>query len=1382
MPLYQLLNTNTAVNNTTGQRVVVPRYGMFDAPYGQGWEPPTYSRKTTFNPTNYAFNPRELTNNQKWQIANPPPPPLCQGQPLDLKDQSERSCFVSGMQQRLGPRLAKIKQGGVDGCNNDLQPHQETVYQLARALATKTPAELGGFRGMLVWHNTGSGKCLKNDTKLLAYDGSIITAGDLKPGMLLMGMDGTPRTVLDVGRGVEPMYEIRPVKGEPWACNESHVLSLKYNRQGKVVKSTFGTFPVYSVYWHETHGDRGAFRSKNFKTRDEAEAFAATIDLDHIVDIPLKEYLELPIYMRHYLTLFRAGRIEFPGATEPLWDPYVLGAWLGDGDSDRPEFTLGDAEIAREIEDRSPGLVMARGATNHHRRGARYRLRLPPTTTPRQRVNPFMAVLREYDLLHNKHIPRDIKCGSVQTRLDVLAGLLDTDGHLHANCYEITQKNQTLAEDIAFVARSLGFAAYVTQVQNTWAKPGGGDGAAGTHHKVSISGSGLEDIPVVLDRNTASTRGQIEDALRTGFDVVPLGMGEYVGPALDGDHRYLLWDFTVTHNTLTALGIALAFWNSKRRIVLATTVANEKDNNLKKYAQNLFEFFPAEAKQIFKGKPVPPTPWNRGHKAFKQWCAVDQHIVELTRKLKTYSFATFASDLGGKGRGFGRDKPMGDRLLMGGDTDASANGSVVIMDEVQSLFTPDPRYADATNYVLRKMQQPNIQQRMFVFALTATPGNNVKDMMNVLNFVRPLGTPAFTEADARDPSKFRGLVSYADIRGDKTRYGTATIKNIYVPMSTRYYAGFLKTITLNPADTDYVKYAQQADACTQKQNAKCKSMLTFMIKQRSAGDALVKSAVAGLYTDQELQALAKARPVPGAVVINESKQWRLLSDKVITALKTVNESAGKQYIWVAELNTCKVVSAALEAMGYAKVNGGTGAKGDFQRATEDGVAVLKPKAELMQAKKRFIFYKQGTAFGEDINESMLKGMADFFNDKANDNGQLCKVLLATETFYQGLDMRALKGVHLVDTLFNAAADKQAIGRALRMCGHSGVEDKRVQVYRYFSVPPGNFDPKALAEGVKGAAAKRALVAKAAVHTKLMAMPSKQVWAGAALPEGTSTNATKYAGVNMHVFAEAARYYKPVQDFELGLKAYAVDCPLFKDVYHRGEQFQCGQTPRPRPAMGVSNRNTSTRNVNAPASQQQRPQSKPSLLSRLFGRKSPAKSSPAKLSGRSRSSSGVSRSSSGVSRSSGGSSASGSAGGASSGARSSGGGSRSSGGGSRSSGGSRSGGSSTRLSFYGTPSMSLLTPIRTPSSRRNQSQRASRASQPSRRSNGRSNGLFNRVLTPIKSPARTPAAIKPAAPTRPAGRPPNSPRNAWGQSAPRVISLSSILGGSRSSRR
>src|SRR5690349_2078890 len=57
-------------------------------------------------------------------------------------------------------------------------------------------------------------------------------------------------------------------------------------------------------------------------------------------------------------------------------------------------------------------------------------------------------------------------------------------------------------------------------------------------------------VPCRLPRKQAAPRQQVKGAIRTGFTVHRDGRrGDYYGFELDGDRRYLLDDFTVTHNS-----------------------------------------------------------------------------------------------------------------------------------------------------------------------------------------------------------------------------------------------------------------------------------------------------------------------------------------------------------------------------------------------------------------------------------------------------------------------------------------------------------------------------------------------------------------------------------------------------------------------------------------------------------------------------------------------------------------------------------------------------------------------------------------------------------------------------------------------------------------
>lgn len=153
------------------------------------------------------------------------------------------------------------------------------------------------------------------------------------------------------------------------------------------------------------------------------------------------------------------------------------------------------------------------------------------------------------------NIPLVYKCNSRVNRLKLLAGLLDSNGKLNKNGtgFEFIQKNESLLDDVTFLSRSLGFACYKTKQEC----------------KIHISGNDLTEIPLKhimsnldpqhhslrpLKTNGASLNVD-EDLLVTGIKVAYLKEDEYYGFTLDGNCRYLMGDFTVTHNTCSAIGV-----------------------------------------------------------------------------------------------------------------------------------------------------------------------------------------------------------------------------------------------------------------------------------------------------------------------------------------------------------------------------------------------------------------------------------------------------------------------------------------------------------------------------------------------------------------------------------------------------------------------------------------------------------------------------------------------------------------------------------------------------------------------------------------------------------------------------------------------------------
>lgn len=171
----------------------------------------------------------------------------------------------------------------------------------------------------------------------------------------------------------------------------------------------------------------------------------------------------------------------------------------------------------------------------------------PKKDIPESLCNPYylslvgaLSVLRQDDDLikdYHLHNTREI-------RLNVLNGIVKPYGH------NIATTSEALSEKILYLSRSLGIPAYSV-----------------------VDGDGLIHITV----GEYVCGGQQE---YVQFSIKDIGEGEYYGFTLDGNGRFLLGDFTVTHNTSTAMRCISLIPSGKK--ILLTAFNNSIVDELRK--------------------------------------------------------------------------------------------------------------------------------------------------------------------------------------------------------------------------------------------------------------------------------------------------------------------------------------------------------------------------------------------------------------------------------------------------------------------------------------------------------------------------------------------------------------------------------------------------------------------------------------------------------------------------------------------------------------------------------------------------------------------------------------------------------------------------------
>jgi DNA repair protein RadD len=359
--------------------------------------------------------------------------------------------------------------------------------------------------------------CHAAGTMVLMHDGSTKRVEDVVQGDLLMGPDSRPRRVLQLARGRERMWRVIPKRGgDAFVVNEGHILSLATTNEGK------------------------SHRSAQDGTR--------------VDNLSIREHLSKSKSWRHLRKLRRVA-VDFPERAPPELDAWALGALLGDGCLKRGvALSNPDVEVLDGVwaEMERHGLHYR---AHENGRGTCWSVAFADAAANRGQANRVTAMLRGLGLAGNdaaeKFIPDTYKLGSRDVRLGVLAGLLDTDGHLLGRAgFDYISKSERLARDVTFIARSVGLSASCAACQKY-----DQNGVGGTYWRVTICGE-TDIIPTRVARKRAAPRRQKKNPLVTGFDLQALAEDDFHGFALDGDHLYLTADFTVHHNTGMSVVIA----------------------------------------------------------------------------------------------------------------------------------------------------------------------------------------------------------------------------------------------------------------------------------------------------------------------------------------------------------------------------------------------------------------------------------------------------------------------------------------------------------------------------------------------------------------------------------------------------------------------------------------------------------------------------------------------------------------------------------------------------------------------------------------------------------------------------------------------------------
>jgi hypothetical protein len=262
--------------------------------------------------------------------------------------------------------------------------------------------------------------------------------------------------------------------------------------------------------------------------------------------------------------IFNAKPLNITYKDLPI-DPYVLGVWLGDGSKDCGVITQQkDSPVWKEIELR--GYELGQNLINDINR----------SNVEQRTVLGLASKLKKLGLIGNKHIPESYILSSYEQRLDLLRGIMDTDGSFNIVRHRFIMNTSQYwqVNDLNKLLSTLGVKSTIFEVVNTCdGKKFPGWNLCFTTDKFNPFLTRNQDIKPAtkMDKNSFRNINKIED-----IESVPTQCIAVDSPS----HTYLAgYSCIVTHNTNQKIDQKSGYDSSSRATVKMRYPLNNLDDS-----------------------------------------------------------------------------------------------------------------------------------------------------------------------------------------------------------------------------------------------------------------------------------------------------------------------------------------------------------------------------------------------------------------------------------------------------------------------------------------------------------------------------------------------------------------------------------------------------------------------------------------------------------------------------------------------------------------------------------------------------------------------------------------------------------------------------------
>ena len=361
----------------------------------------------------------------------------------------------------------------------------------------------------------GTGKEQPLSSKILTPNGWI-RMGDVKVGTRVIGADGKACNVIGVyPKGVKDVYRVTFDDNTYVDCGLEHLWEVK------------------------TSDDRRRKKSSRIVNTKQM-----------LTNFILGKNSKRP-YHNYSVRLVQPIEYEDKLEEDDL-KPYLLGALIGDGGLSREtiKFTTADKEILQRIKRELPKTdkISKYSGDNYD-----YGISNKKLIGQIHKQNQTFLKLKEYGLQgktsEHKFIPKKYLYSSVENRLELLRGLMDTDGWTDkrdCNCCFYTTSKQ-LSEDVAELIRSLGGKASITSKIGKYRRK---DGIVKECKRIYMINISIDINPFYLSRKAEKHSKPQFNYQKMIINIEKVRQEECQCIMVDHpEHLYVTDGYTLTHNT-----------------------------------------------------------------------------------------------------------------------------------------------------------------------------------------------------------------------------------------------------------------------------------------------------------------------------------------------------------------------------------------------------------------------------------------------------------------------------------------------------------------------------------------------------------------------------------------------------------------------------------------------------------------------------------------------------------------------------------------------------------------------------------------------------------------------------------------------------------------